>query len=192
LSFVGSTEVTPVPPSSASFFVVSRHGLAVVELEALAQADRVRHLAGRLDRLGEPVVRQLVVAVEGQQGLPPGHQARLIRLGEDVLAVDDVLDAVARHADPQVAALLRARPRRRCEGLRVAADRKARRDPGCAEQRGATGHARVQVFGARISHSGGPHLVDASNMRRRSYAAVASASSHLVTHSPDDQHPFTG
>ncbi|MEJ7743802.1 MAG: hypothetical protein WKF73_15440 [Nocardioidaceae bacterium] len=65
-----------------------------------------------VDALGESVVGQLVVVVERQQRLEGADQARLVGLGDDVLAVEDVLRPATGDAEPEVAAALRG-PRRR-------------------------------------------------------------------------------
>ena len=86
--------------------VVGRHRLAVLELDALAQLDGVVRRVVLGDALGEAVVGELVVLVEQQQRLEGAHQPCLVGLGDDVLAVHDVLGAAAGDSEAEVAAPL--------------------------------------------------------------------------------------
>ena len=86
--------------------VVGRQRLAVGELDPLLQLDRVLLGVVRGHALGQAVVGELVVVVEQQQRLERRHQPRLVRLGDDVLAVHDVLGAAAGDAEPEVPAAL--------------------------------------------------------------------------------------
>ncbi len=106
--------------------VVGAQRLAIVELDAALEPDRPL-LGVVLSRLrGERVGAQLVVAVVAEQRLPPGGEARLVGLGRDRLAVDEVLRPTARDAEAEGAAALglggarspRARSRRCPRGCR--------------------------------------------------------------------------
>ena len=100
--------------------VVGRHRLAVLELDALAQLDGVLLRVVLGDALGQAVGGELVVLVEEQQRLEGGHQPGLVGLGDDVLAVHDVLGAAAGDPEPEVPAPL-GRPGRG-RGRRARAD----------------------------------------------------------------------
>ena len=86
--------------------VVRGKRLAVLELDALAQLDR--ELLGIVlgHALGQAVGGELVVLVEQQQRLEGRHQPGLVGLGDDVLAVHDVLGTAAGDAQPEVPAPL--------------------------------------------------------------------------------------
>jgi hypothetical protein len=78
--------------------VVGRERLAVVEGDSLPEADRPRVRSILRHRLGEAIGGQVVALVVDQKRFEAGHQASLVGLGDDVLAVDDVLGAAAGHA----------------------------------------------------------------------------------------------
>ena len=59
-----------------------------------------------VDLLGQPVELELELRVEDHQRLPAGHEARLVGLRDDVLAVDDVLGRAAGDPDAEGAAPL--------------------------------------------------------------------------------------
>ena len=89
-----------------------------------------------MDALGEAVAGELVVVVEEQQRLEGGHQPGLIGLGDDVLAVHDVLGAAAGNSQPEIPA-----PLGRASGLRGAGGR--RRGAAAAAGGQATGEGNA-------------------------------------------------
>ena len=99
--------------------VVGGDGLAVVELDALLEPDHVEVGGLGLDLLGQAVlVGDVEVGVVVDERLPPGDEAGLVGLGDDVLAVDDVVgradDADAERAAGRAGAGRRRRAR--CAG----------------------------------------------------------------------------
>src|SRR5581483_9825839 len=89
--------------------VVGAERLAVVELDAVADADRplIRRLRGG-DLLGEQELR-LAVLVEVGESLEVRYEPRDVRLRDDALAVDEVGRPAARDADLEDTASLRLR-----------------------------------------------------------------------------------
>src|SRR6266496_3235112 len=80
--------------------------MPATSIVAVAQLDGVLLRVVLGDALGEAVVGELVVLVEEQQRLEGTHQAGLVGLGDDVLAVHDVLGAAAGNSQPEIAAPL--------------------------------------------------------------------------------------
>ena len=70
-----------------------------MELDARLELDDVGEATVGFDRLGQAGLGQLEVAVELQQRLPARDGPGLIDLGQVVLRVHDVLEAVARDCD---------------------------------------------------------------------------------------------
>ena len=134
--------------------VVSRHRVAVAELDAVFQRDRV--VVGGLggDVLGNAVgvLRHELVA-EAHQWLEAGDLPHDVGLGDDVLPVEDVV-GTAEGADPQRTAGLAGRRRSgRCRRWRGCSDRGGRRASGCGCRRGAfrgrrTGGRRSRALAA--------------------------------------------
>ena len=92
--------------------VVGAERLAVVELDPVVQLDRPLGGLGLDDRLRQAVVRELVVVVVGDERLPARGQPRLVGLGDDALAVDDVARTAAGDTEAEVPAPLRGAGRR--------------------------------------------------------------------------------
>jgi len=97
--------------------VVRRHRLAVVELDALAQADRPRlRVLGR--ERGREARPELVVVVVVDEGLEQCGQPRRVGVEDRALSVDELLVGSSLHADPERPAPLQRLCLNRGQGVR--------------------------------------------------------------------------
>ncbi len=112
--------------------VVGIEGLAVVELDPLSHADRPHVRLVVRDLLGE-TERRLVLVVEVSEPFERGHVPGDVRLGDDVLAVDEVRGASTRDSDPEPAAPLWC-----CERRRLGEGGQPSRCQHCSAERGST------------------------------------------------------
>ena len=143
--------------------VVRGHGLPVVELDPLAESDHPAVGLLRDDLLGQAVHDDVVLLVEAREALPAGDEPRDVRLGHDVLAVDEVRRPPARDAQAEGAAALDQRlgERRfgqRPEGASGDDDPEGRRPPKKVLSRHSALNLAAQRFVGR-SHGRPPGAV---------------------------------